>query len=94
MDMEIFVLTCLLAMTPETDAQKELAAKCHQAIYAKQSDCWDEAERLKRAFEHAENTRNEGPIAVCERKMQPKQRPMSNAQTAPTGLLIRLKRPS
>ena len=60
------MLTCLIAMAPETQVQKELASKCHQ-VYTQQSLCLEEAERLKRAFDYAENTRSEGILVGCLR---------------------------
>jgi hypothetical protein len=64
--MDVFVLACLIATAPETQAQKEMAAKCHQ-IYTQQSVCLAEAERLKLAFDYAENRRSEGTLAGCIR---------------------------
>jgi hypothetical protein len=66
--MEAFVLTCLIATAPETQMQKELASKCSQ-VYAQYSLCLEEAERLKRAFDYAENTRSEGILVGCIRTM-------------------------
>jgi|RhiMetdeSRZDD1v2_1073273.scaffolds.fasta_scaffold957137_2 hypothetical protein len=66
--MDVFVLACLIATAPETQAQKDLVAKCHQ-IYTTQSTCLEEAERLKLAFDYAENTRSEGTFAGCIRTM-------------------------
>lgn len=66
--MEAFLLTCLIATAPETQLQKELTAKCHQ-VYSQQSHCLEEAERLKRAFDYAENTRSEGIVVGCIRTL-------------------------
>jgi hypothetical protein len=67
--MEIFVLACLLAAAPETDAQRKFAAKCDE-VYVEQSACLEEAERLKLAFDYAYNLRSEGTFAGCIRKTQ------------------------
>jgi hypothetical protein len=64
--MDAFVLACLIATAPETQAQKETAAKCYQ-IYTLQSVCLAEAERVRLAFDYAENTRSEGTLAGCIR---------------------------
>lgn len=64
--MDVFVLACLIATAPETQTQKEMAAKCQQ-IYAAQSACLNEAELVKLAFDYAENRRSEGTLAGCIR---------------------------
>jgi hypothetical protein len=63
--MEVFVLTCLIATTPETPAQKEYAAKCHQTYT--ETVCLEYSAKLKLAFDYAENARSEGTFAGCIR---------------------------
>jgi hypothetical protein len=63
--MEVFFLVCLITTTPETLAQKEFAAKCHQ-MYT-EPVCREYAAKLRLAFDYAENTRNEGIVAGCIR---------------------------
>jgi hypothetical protein len=78
--METFVLACLIAMTPETEIQRELAAKCDR-VYMEQAACLDEAERLKLAFDYAENTRSEGTLVGCIRKIQPRSQPLNSSSS-------------
>jgi hypothetical protein len=75
--MDVFVLACLIATAPETQTQKEMAAKCQQ-IYTAQSACLKEAERVKLAFDYAENKRSEGTLAGCIRTMVGEERSLSS----------------
>jgi hypothetical protein len=75
--MVVFVLACLIATAPETPAQKEMAAKCHR-VFALQSACLEEAERLKLAFDYAENKRSEGTFAGCIRTIASEGLSLSN----------------
>ena len=64
--MDAFLLVCLIAVTPETLSQKEMAEKCNK-IYTTQSTCLEQAEQLTGAFDYAENRRSEGTFAGCIR---------------------------
>jgi hypothetical protein len=72
--MEVFVLACLIATAPETLDQQKFAAKCDRA-YSAQTACLEQAAKLKRAFNYAENRRSEGTLAGCIRKPAPDLQP-------------------